>query len=239
MRAIVRFTIAQVRPSDADVLVQLHVARGVPISPRLRRLLDEARRLFGELVAPIAVMEDISREEFPRIYAGEGRNAPVTPLEGIAALSDRIALFAGTLGPAIDADVRERFGEGDAALGCVLDAFASCAASRVADLTARAFLQSADGSPAHSALPYSPGYCGWDVTGQRSLFARVRPEEIGVVLNRSCLMQPIKSVSGAIVVGHSEIHRFDPEFPFCSTCITRECRRRMRAAAKARGLWTS
>jgi hypothetical protein len=239
MRAIVRFTTAEVRPTDTDILPALHVARGAPISHRLRRLLDEGCHLFGELAAPIAVLEEVSRDEFARIYAGEGRNAPATPLDSIAPRAERIALFAGTLGPAMDADIRARFREGDAALGYVLDAFASCAASRVADLTARAFLGRADAAQALCALPYSPGYCGWDVTGQRRLFARVRPEEIGMALNPSCLMQPIKSVSGAIVVGRGEIHRFEPRFPFCSTCITRECRRRMRAAAKARGPWTS
>ena len=51
--------------------------------------------------------------------------------------------------------------------------------------------------------------------------------EIGVTLNDSCLMSPLKSVSGVLVAGLGEAHRFRPDFPFCDDCRTHECGRRM------------
>lgn len=238
MRHIVRFTRDETRPGRPEILGRMHVAPGAAVSPRLSALVDEARRLFDRLTAPAAIFEEISREEFAHIYADEGHNPPASPLDAIVPRAEAIALFAGTLGPAIDEAIRERFREGDVALGCMLDVFASGAADRLADLAASRFLAVMDRRPpALCALPYSPGYCGWDVSGQTRLFERLRPGEIGIVLSESCLMQPIKSVSGVLVAGAVEIHRFKPTYPFCATCATHDCRRRMRAAGKAREPW--
>jgi len=80
-----------------------------------------------------------------------------------------------------------------------------------------------------AVLGYSPGYCGWHISGQRRLFERLGPGEIGISLNDSCLMRPLKSVSGVLVAGAAPIHRFRPEFTCCAECATRLCVPRMRS----------
>jgi hypothetical protein len=40
-------------------------------------------------------------------------------------------------------------------------------------------------------------------------------------------MQPLKSVSGVLVVGPPEVHAFQPEFACCDACRTRLCRHRI------------
>ncbi len=84
-----------------------------------------------------------------------------------------------------------------------------------------------------AVLPYSPGYCGWDLSGQRQLFAQLQPDAIGISLNDSCLMQPMKSVSGVFVAGEGEIHEFVNEYDFCSLCTTMACRRRLKSLTAA------
>jgi hypothetical protein len=59
------------------------------------------------------------------------------------------------------------------------------------------------------------------------LFERLRPAEIGVGLTASCLMDPLKSVSGVLVAGPAAVHRFRPTFTFCDACATHACRARM------------
>ena len=81
-------------------------------------------------------------------------------------------------------------------------------------------------SPAQ-ALRYSPGYCGWHVSGQRALFAALRPAEIGLALRESCLMDPLKSISGVLVSGAPRIHDFVDDYPFCAECAERACRDRI------------
>lgn len=48
---------------------------------------------------------------------------------------------------------------------------------------------------------YSPGYCGWHVREQKQLFSLFPNEPCGIKLNDSCLMHPVKSVSGLVGIG--------------------------------------
>jgi hypothetical protein len=83
------------------------------------------------------------------------------------------------------------------------------------------------GRPESVALAYSPGYCGWHISGQKQLFAFLKPEQIGISLTKSCLMRPLKSVSGVVIVGHGSIHEFQDAYPFCERCRTHGCRDRI------------
>ena len=111
----------------------------------------------------------------------------------------------------------------------MLDAVASAGADLLADRLAERYRETLAGRGLKEprVLPYSPGYCGWPTRGQRPLFDALRPGEIGVTLNDSCLMSPLKSVSGVLVAGPGEAHRFRPDFPFCDDCRTHECGPRM------------
>ena len=225
------------RPDDvaldrAAVLERLGVPRDVMLPERLTGLYDEATRLFAETAAPVGVSAELPVEEFAAVFEGEGRNAPASPLAEIYPKAERLALFAVTIGPETGRTLERLFQQQDFALAYTLDAIASVAADDAADLLERHYAESlrADGwnTADGDVLRYSPGYCGWDVTGQRKLFAHLRPERIGLTLTESCLMQPLKSVSGVVVAGPRAIHRFRPTYPFCDRCEERTCRERLR-----------
>jgi hypothetical protein len=76
-------------------------------------------------------------------------------------------------------------------------------------------------------LGYSPGYCGWDLSGQKKLFQHLNPCEIGITINESFLMSPLKSVSGVLVHGDKKIHVFESSFTFCSYCKNQTCHDRI------------
>ena len=233
---ILSFAPAEVAPPRPAVLAQLGVPAGAEVPERTALLLDDAAALFAELVAAGGVVEPISAADFEAVYRGEGRNAPDSPVAAVAPRAEHLRLFAVTLGEPLSAEVRRRFEEDDPALAVALDATASVAADEAADALERrveADLRAGGWDrPDGAALRYSPGYCGWDVTGQRALFAALRPGRIGVSLNASCLMQPLKSVSGVVIAGPLAIHRFPPTYPFCDHCEARTCRDRLRALAK-------
>lgn len=229
---ILKFAPSDVAPERKDVLAQLGIPAGADVSPRIEGLCDAAAELFAEHVAPTGVLADISVADFADVYPGEGRNEPRSPVAEIFGRAEHLALFAVTLGEGISQALQRCFAAEDFALAYTLDAMASVAADGAADLAERRF----DGelrergwaTPDGAVLRYSPGYCGWDVTGQRKLFAFLRPERIGLSLTASCLMQPLKSVSGAMIAGPRTIHRFPPTYDFCDRCEARTCRDRLR-----------
>jgi hypothetical protein len=225
----ITWTAAEAAPARPEVLRLQGLPADTPLPPRIEALLDAALDLHLELAEPRAVTCDISREAFAEVYRGEGRNAAVTPLEHVFPRADRLVLFTATVGPGVTPRIRALFAANEPALAVMLDSVASAAADRLAELLGpRVFASARAGAGTGGrVLAYSPGYCGWHVSGQRALFAALEPEEIGVTLNASCLMEPLKSVSGVLVAGPSEIHRFAPAFPFCADCRDRSCRVRL------------
>jgi hypothetical protein len=198
---------------------------------RVRGLVEAAREMYQSLAEPRGIWMELPASEFAGVYEGEARNASRTPLQTIFPRAERLALFAVTLGKDLSDRIRHLFDTNEPALAYVLDMIASERADRAAMLAAAHFLGRLQkrGLIASTArvLPYSPGYCGWDVTGQRKLFDKLHPEEIGITLNASCLMTPLKSVSGVLTAGSPEIHDFDIDFDFCESCATQECRERI------------
>jgi len=228
---------AQQPPQVAAFIAGHGMLRKRPVPPRVLELIEQSFSRYAELSNPRGVWQEVTRDEFMDLYRGEGLNEPRTPLDRIVARAERLALFAVTLGQALDSCIERLFASDEPALAYLLDAVASERADHAASLLAARF---AGVSPASSSsvLPYSPGYCGWHITGQRPLFERLRPERIGIGLNASCLMQPLKSVSGVLVGGPPGIHVFDDDFDFCEACRTHACRLRI-DGLRGGAPWTS
>ena len=222
-------------PPAASVLEAQGIPPGSEVPRRVVEVLRQAGRLYTELAEPRGLWGEIDRAAFERVYRGEGLNELRTPIDEIAPRSDHLALFVATLGEGLSRKIGRLFACNEPALGYMLDAVASERADMAAGLVAKAYLdwlrESGRATEATRVLPYSPGYCGWHITGQRALFRRLAPDRVGVTLNESCLMQPLKSVSGVLVAGRGEIHRFENDFDFCGHCTTHGCRGRISALA--------
>ncbi|MFH1573962.1 MAG: vitamin B12 dependent-methionine synthase activation domain-containing protein [Acidobacteriota bacterium] len=232
----IHFTIEEATPVEPAVLQSQGLPDRSQLPGRIAALLDDARDLFVRLAEPRALTADLSAAQFADVYGGEGLNSPESPLESIYPKAEGLALFAATLGEPLSARIGSLFAENEPALGYMLDAVASAAADHLADQSGRRFLerlvreQRVDRTA--RVLPYSPGYCGWHISGQRRLFEFLQPERIGIALNSSCLMQPLKSVSGVLVAGGAPIHKFRPRYSFCADCRTHECLQRMAAVVR-------
>jgi hypothetical protein len=221
-------------PPPREVILR---AQGVPahhvVPESVEKLIGEAQALYQTLVEPTGIIGSVPMADFEDIYPGDGLNEALSPLPGIVRKADALALFAATLGARLADRIRDLFSENEPALGYMLDTIASERADAAADVMARQFLDAllrAGTVPENAVvLPYSPGYCGWHITGQRKLFAYLEPERVGITLNQSCLMLPIKSVSGVLVAGAGDIHAFENDFDFCLDCATWECRKRIGA----------
>jgi hypothetical protein len=234
MSAIIHeYASRKIEPARSSVLQLLGYPDSTELRSEVEDMLDRAFELFLDSADPVGISEAIAFEAFDAIFPGESLNAAETPLETIYPRADSLALYAVTIGPGISGHISRLFDENDFAFATILDAVASMGADRLAEKVtlshrAQTTLLGTD-STGTATLGYSPGYCGWHVSAQRALFAALQPERIGIELLESCLMQPTKSVSGVIVTGPADIHRFASNYPFCAECATKSCHERIAA----------
>ena len=238
MKKLIDIPPPSVVPTEDGVLRAMGVPAGQSQGARVERLVAEALEEFRSGARPVGIAAEIAPDEFSRIYEGAGDNDSPSPLLEIFPRAELLTLFAVTLGAPLSDRVSALFDDGKLALAATLDAAASEGTEHAGVYLDGMVLEDARATgragDATTILRYSPGYCGWNLTGQRALFAALGPEEIGIHLTDNCLMEPLKSISGVMVMGPAEIHRFTDDYSFCSTCPTHDCRRRIRALTETR-----
>lgn len=233
MTEFIEIPIEALTPSRDDVLAQQGVPPGTQVRSDVEGICFRSIELLQDTAVITGITSEISLQEFAVVFEGEGANEAATPVGEIYHQSEHLLLFAVTLGKETSGEIDRLFRTNDFALGCMLDAAASVTAEGAAAEIERRFAKSlSEGGwdlDTGAALRYSPGYCGWHISGQKKLFEYLRPERIALTLRESFLMEPLKSVSGVVLAGPREMHAFDPSFPSCACCRTFSCRDRIRA----------
>jgi hypothetical protein len=259
---IIKFKINEIEPEKDIVFKENgYSSNKKNIPEKIQNLYEESLNIFLENSNPVGIYSEISKDEFAKIFFGEGNNSDEAPIRQIYPKADNIALFAVTLGKKVSEKIRELFRKNDFALGHILDCIASLAADnavrnleeftiRLHSVSVFAALRSSPATAGYAqtrhsdkstgqaekneehqedllTLAYSPGYCGWHISGQKKLFEYLHPEKIQITLNNSFLMNPLKSVSGVLITGKREIHKFKNSFSFCYLCKTKSCLERM------------
>ena len=238
MKKLVDIPPASVVPTEDAVLRAMGVPGDQDQGARVERLVAAALKEFRSEARPRGIVAEVDGDEFSSIYEGAGDNDSPSPLLEIFPRAEALTLFAVTLGASLSDRVTALFADGKLALAATLDAAASEGTELAGVHVDGVVLEEARGTgragDATTILRYSPGYCGWNLTGQRALFAALGPEEIDIHLTDNCLMEPLKSISGVMVMGPAEVHEFTDDYSFCSTCPTHDCRRRIRELTQTR-----
>ena len=105
----------------------------------------------------------------------------------------------------------------------VMDCVGSQIVESVADYMETVLQKEIDPSGFKRTNRFSPGYCGWHVSEQPKLFSLFsEPKPCGIELTDSCLMLPVKSVSGIIGIGPDV--RYLPYT--CGICDKKDCYKR-------------
>jgi len=201
-------------------------------SDRHRRQARAALARFLELARPALLQRPVAADDFMEIFAGEGLNEHPTPLDKLTPTAARLCVYVLTMGREVSEEISTLFKTGCEVEALFLDAAASHAAEAASDRGGEVWLDDlkARGEmPSDSAvLPFSPGYCGWHLSGQKKLLAFARAADIGITINSSYLMDPLKSVSGVWVAGAKAIFADHVDYAFCRVCAQPACRERQR-----------
>ena len=187
---------------------------GAAAAGELRRALDEYVELVAGIAGPAGVYTMLP-------LLGTGRDGLSTRAGLIASpmlarfvarcVDPRALAFAVvTIGEAIDRELardRPLFDR------LVLDAVSSVLVEIVADLVEDAWKGELAARGLESGMRVSPGYCDWPVEGQGVVFAALDAGSVGISLNSSFVMMPLKSLSlVAVVAGRV------PETSACAFC---------------------
>jgi hypothetical protein len=217
----------EIMPLIEDITLQQGIPKDYVVKENIKGLLDKSLSIFHSEAEPSCIISEISKSDFDEIFEGEGNNEDEAPLKMIYPQADHLYLFALTMGAGISQMVTELFNKNDFALGSMVDTAASLAADKSVELLENHITEKYAANKLTNdsliTLSYSPGYCGWNIRAQKKLFSFLQPQQIGISLNESCLMTPLKSVTGVLVYGNKKIHQFDNSFGFCCNCRAQSC----------------
>lgn len=137
--------------------------------------------------------------------------------------AERLALFVATAGREFEAWTQTLKKEGDYLNQYIVDSIGTCIVEKTGDYLEK-LLEAEIGDTKHTNR-FSPGYCGWHVSEQRKFFALLPENICGIELKESCLMIPIKSISGIIGIGTN----VKTKLYSCHVCDMKSCFRRRNA----------
>ena len=134
--------------------------------------------------------------------------------------AEKIVCFIGTLGPRIEEEVGALMKNNDLSEAYILDAMGSVAVEDLVDKFQETIKKECERESKTVTLRFSPGYCDWALTEQKKLFSLFEPEDIPVQLLDSCLMEPVKSISGVFGIVPLGSALYNP----CRYCDDRACK---------------
>lgn len=174
-----------------------------------------------------AVFDDIE------IFRKEGKiqinNVILSPhkkITGYVKDAEKIAVFISTAGEGFTRLTELYNREGEYLKSYIVDVFGSLIAEKTIDYIQKNLEKEMLESGLHISNRYSPGYCNWEVNDQRQLFDVLPDNECNILLTDSCLMLPIKSVSGIIGIGANVTKkRYACDICENKTCVYRKTKK--------------
>lgn len=144
--------------------------------------------------------------------------------------AEQYVLFTASAGMEFENLQHTLENEGDMVKCYLADCMGSIIAEKAADCMEVALQRAIDPQGWKHTNRFSPGYCGWHVREQPDLFNLFpSPHPCGIRLTDSCLMVPIKSVSGVIGIGPN-VHKLEYS---CGLCDYKNCYKRRKPSKKS------
>jgi hypothetical protein len=171
------------------------------MSAPVRVLFDQLMAAAPALLEPVATIRELEllREEPRRVVLGQGvLVVESTTLAARVSGCRQAAVFAATIGSALEDQVGAALEAGEVTRALVLDALGSMAADALAGAVQAQLMLGAQARGLEATKRYSPGYGDWSVLDQAGLIELVEGDRIGLRVNEYGQILPEKSVSGLV-----------------------------------------
>ena len=125
------------------------------------------------------------------------------------------AIYIATIGADLEGETARLMKEGEMLEATVLDAIGSTAVIQIRLELQDTINGIARAKGYRTIVRFSPGYCDWHVSQQKILFQSIDADSIGIRLTESCMMMPVKSISGVIGIGKLDLVKPPPCVTIC------------------------
>ncbi len=196
---------------DISISLELDAVLAKQKSRRQRPAMVKAAQRAMDLAQPLYTPAIVYAElEIQKIDQGRVRlpsnNGPrelcIGPHADLLAPAAALLAVVSTIGPGLEARVDQLNQDGDALTAYWLDIVGVLALGKVGEVVARLVEGRAAERDWGVSITFSPGaLIGWPLRGQRELCALLPLDDIGVQLNKHCILEPHKSTSVVIGIG--------------------------------------
>ena len=204
-----------------DFLTKLMGGR---LNPKFEQLLLEKRQICVKNIFPKAIFQDyeIEKIEGDSVYFKSGNIFNGPNISKILKGSKIAIIFICTLGIATDQTIAATSESGDTLATIIMDSITTgllgVLGEHISKIIKKEGLKEKGWA---STCQYSPGQYKWTIEEQKEIFQMVNGEKIGVLLNKSYLMVPFKSISG--VYGFGPEDKIDKTRVACDLCPRENC----------------
>lgn len=204
-----------------DFLTKLMGGR---LNPKFEQLLLEKKEICIRNIFPKAIFKDyeIEKIEGDSVYFKSGNIFNGPNISKILKGSKIAIIFICTLGIATDQIIAATSKSGDTLATIIMDSITTSLlgvlGKHISKIIKKEGLKEKGWA---STCQYSPGQYKWTIEEQKEIFEMVNGEKIGVLLNKSYLMVPFKSISG--IYGFGPIDMVDKTRVACDLCPRENC----------------
>ena len=204
-----------------DFLTKLMGGR---LNPKFEQLLIEKREICIKNIFPKAIFQDYEIEKIERdsVYFKSGNIFNGPNISKILKGSKIAIIFICTLGIATDQIIAATSESGDTLATIIMDSITTellgVLSEHISKIIKKEGLKEIGWA---STCQYSPGQYKWTIEEQKEIFEMVNGKKIGVLLNKSYLMVPFKSISG--VYGFGPEDKIDKTRVACDLCPRENC----------------
>jgi hypothetical protein len=187
---------------------------------RTREECQKAIEIGEKLLEPRVIYKSfqIDKIEEERVYLEGGSYFQSGHLAVLLEGADRIMVCCCTIGSALEKKVGELSNQGELMLAYFLDIYGATAVGVLGKSLYNQLQKELIGLG--TTVPMEPGQLDWHVLDQRVLFQLLHPEEIGITLSDSLMMNPFKSISSVFGIGAPD--QVKKGVISCSVCPKRD-----------------
>ena len=210
--------------STAEVLRLLGCSNGKRVSSRIKNKMRFWKNELNKLIRPriLYSVKNVANVSKTGVHLMDGISFRSHKLSRAFSHCHEALLFTATIGPGFDETVKDLAAKNRMSEACILDSLGSVAVENMVQQFHARYDAHLNLRGKSATLPFSPGYCDWNISEQKKIFSLMDAERIGVSINESALMEPRKSISGVVGLQNSVTSSGKPYNP-CMHCTKVDC----------------